>query len=88
MKQVIRLTESDLHRIVKESVKKILRECGNGYSIDTSMIEDGIDEEGEGATTADASGQYLAGSGIVGNKNFMGPATDRESPVSNMGVRV
>jgi len=26
MKQVIRLTESDLHRLVKESVKKILKE--------------------------------------------------------------
>ena len=26
MKQVIRLTESDLHRIIKESVKKILKE--------------------------------------------------------------
>lgn len=26
MKKVIRLTESDIHRIVKESVKKILRE--------------------------------------------------------------
>ena len=26
MKQVIRLTEGDLHRIVKESVKRILKE--------------------------------------------------------------
>ena len=26
MKQVIRLTESDLHRIIKESVRRILRE--------------------------------------------------------------
>ena len=32
MKQIIRLTEGDLHRIVKESVKKILREdVGNEY---------------------------------------------------------
>ena len=31
-KKLIRLTESDLHRIVKESVKKILREdAGNEY---------------------------------------------------------
>ena len=29
MKQIIRLTESDLHRIVKESVNKILNEIGN-----------------------------------------------------------
>lgn len=30
MKQVIRLTEGDLHRIVKETVEKILRE-GNAW---------------------------------------------------------
>lgn len=30
MKKVIRLTESDLHRIVKESVKKIIKESGKG----------------------------------------------------------
>ena len=29
-KKVIRLTESDLHRIVKESVNRILNEIGNG----------------------------------------------------------
>ena len=28
MKQIIRLTESDLHRIVRESIQKILREDG------------------------------------------------------------
>jgi len=30
MKQVIKLTESDLHRIIKESVKKILKEATAG----------------------------------------------------------
>ena len=30
MKQIIRLTESDLHRIVKESVRRILNEYGEG----------------------------------------------------------
>lgn len=29
MKQIIRLTESDLHNLVKESVKKILKEYGD-----------------------------------------------------------
>ena len=29
-KKVIRLTESDLHRIVKESVNKVLREAEDG----------------------------------------------------------
>ena len=31
MKKIIRLTESDLHRIVKESVNKILRESGHEW---------------------------------------------------------
>ncbi len=32
MKKIVRLTESDLHRIVKESVKRVLREDNiNGY---------------------------------------------------------
>ena len=30
MKQIIRLTESDLHRLVKESVRRILREMEGG----------------------------------------------------------
>jgi hypothetical protein len=34
MKQVIRLTESDLHRVVKESVKKILKETRLDYDED------------------------------------------------------
>jgi len=35
MKKLIRLTESDLHRIVRESVKRILREdvLGNDWNI-------------------------------------------------------
>lgn len=41
MKKLIRLTESDLHRVVKESVKKILKEyeggsSANGYSFNMS----------------------------------------------------
>lgn len=31
MKQIIRLTESDLHRIVENSVKRVLRESGDLY---------------------------------------------------------
>ena len=31
MKQIIRLAESDIHRIVKESVKRILKENQNNY---------------------------------------------------------
>lgn len=39
MKKIIRLTESDLHKIVKESVSKILREA---YNFDD---DDDIDNE-------------------------------------------
>ncbi len=35
-KQVIRLTESDLHRIVKESVKKILKESIGVFEVYTN----------------------------------------------------
>ena len=31
MKKIIRLTEGDLHRIVKESVKRILKEAEDNY---------------------------------------------------------
>lgn len=31
MKKIIRLTESDLHRIVKESVQRILKEVEDNY---------------------------------------------------------
>ncbi len=32
MKKLIRLTEQDLHRIVKESVRKIIKESGDSLS--------------------------------------------------------
>ena len=31
MKKVIKLTENDLHRIIKESVKKIIKESGHEW---------------------------------------------------------
>lgn len=37
MKRKIRLTENDLHRIVKESVKRIIREA---YTDDDSLMDD------------------------------------------------
>lgn len=36
MKQTIRLTESDLHRIVRESVKRILKESNNEFTYSDS----------------------------------------------------
>lgn len=38
-KKLIRLTEGDLHKIVKESVKKILKET-NGHLLSVGSIED------------------------------------------------
>jgi hypothetical protein len=51
MKQVIRLTESDLHRIVKESVRKILNE----YNEDQYKVLDKLDM---GIRRAGAEAQY------------------------------
>ena len=31
MKKIIRLTESDLHKVIKESVKKVLKEVEDNY---------------------------------------------------------
>jgi len=41
MKQIIRLTESDLHRIVKESVKNILKEFDGGANTTFGVNADG-----------------------------------------------
>jgi hypothetical protein len=41
MKQIVRLTESDLHRIVKKSVNKILRE--SSYDSDTVLVTRDVD---------------------------------------------
>lgn len=54
MKQVIRLTESDLHRMIKESVKQVLRETRLDYDEDNFSgrhylkqdVDDFIDPEG------------------------------------------
>lgn len=44
MKQKITLTESDLHRIVKESVEKILNEAeSDGWFVDSSEADEAYD---------------------------------------------
>ena len=45
MKKVIRLTESDLHRIVKESVKRVLREgVMDDASFNSTVIDKILDD--------------------------------------------
>lgn len=44
-KQIIRLTESDLHRLVKESVQRILREFDGSLGGSNLMVGDS-DESG------------------------------------------
>jgi hypothetical protein len=49
MKKIVRLTESDLHRIVKESVKRILREGKydldtGGYDLHASLTDGAFDD--------------------------------------------
>ena len=48
-KNIIRLTESDLHRIVKSSVGKILRESYNDFDFDDGYDDDELDDELEAA---------------------------------------
>jgi len=78
MKKIIRLTESDLHRIIKESVKRILREEDFGSMDgggDIGPIEDGVDEE-EIAGTPNAA-QSEPFTVPFGKKNkFYGKALD------------
>ena len=59
-KQVIRLTESDLHKIIKESVKRILRET--------------IEEENGGGATSCAN-VMQTGSGKLGTNPEAGQYT-------------
>ena len=44
-KKLVRLTEGDLHRIIKESVKKVLKESTNESLNRTHIVYDGIDLE-------------------------------------------
>ena len=54
MKRLIRLTESDLHNIIKESVKKIIKEWeGDPYSLDADEIY------GDKATREDSYNQRM-----------------------------
>ena len=46
-KNIIRLTEGDLHRIVKESVKRIIREFGDNAINSDSIGKEGYDEDEE-----------------------------------------
>jgi len=88
MKRIIRLTESDLHRIIKESVKRILREedfgsigggdmggSDIGGDVSSGDIGEGVDEEEiAGASNAAQSGQFTV---PFGKKNkFYGKALD------------
>lgn len=44
MKKIIRLTESDLHNIVKESVNRILKEAEDGgWVVDSSEAQEAYD---------------------------------------------
>ena len=75
-KRLIRLTESDLHRIVKESVQQILREMDGGAGL--AAGGDNV----TGANTADRSGQYLKGDGGIVDPN---DPTKRRDNLCNFG---
>jgi hypothetical protein len=72
MKKIIRLTESDLHRIVKEAVNKILSEDGEG-----GMGSGGFDARGMsldfGGDTQPAEDKGATSS--LRNKTYIAPAS-------------
>lgn len=44
MRKKIKLTESDLHRIIKHSVNRILKEANNeGWTIDSNEVQEAYD---------------------------------------------
>ena len=65
-KKLIRLTESDLHRIVKESVNKVLNEIGDTprgqYHLGRSTMRKLMNHDGEGAAEID---NYSKSKGIT-----------------------
>ena len=74
-KQVIRLTESDLHRIVKESVNKLLRENSRRKS---NMIKEGghlyhKDEDGKVWTNSKSTYRGVPGSVYIWHGEWSDP---------------
>ena len=68
MKRTIRLTESDLHRIISESVNRVLSE---GERHAWELRDDGVDEFDlqSGFPTLDTNGRYIA----KGTTDYMHP---------------
>lgn len=66
MKQRIRLTESDLHRIVKESVKKIIKEIGEQ---ENSML--GVSEESVSSVIENICQEYGCSFDITRYDDFL-----------------
>lgn len=66
MKKVIRLTESDLHRIVKESVKRMIREGYPAWGVQ-SQIAMG-DNPDIVQRKADSIRKYWASKGLSGEE--------------------
>ena len=69
MKQVIRLTESDLHRVIKESVKKILNEIGDtvGGQHALGAVEGRASERAHRAMMNGDEAEYEKQKGIADN---------------------
>ncbi len=62
MRQIIRLTESDLHRIVRESVKKIIKENAHDYwreAEDNYLMQEKLPRGWEKRKCDDVFGGYI-----------------------------
>ena len=66
----IRLTENDLHRIIRESVRKVIQ----------SLNEEG---EAAGATNASQSGQFTVPMGPISRRNIYAPTAKRTHDFEN-----
>jgi len=83
MKQIIRLTESDLHRLVKESVRRILAEtdasaAGGGALGGCNIMNGTSDETGGVAYPFGGGGKKKS---VGGNPFNQSPIIRRPSPV-------
>jgi len=89
MKKIIRLTESDLHRIVKESVKRILAEDGEGMGSFNIGGNSSFSVNSTAGDPKDPTGQqhnHITAPGLEVDSND--ESLERNAPISNVGKQV
>jgi len=98
MKRIIRLTESELHSIIKESVKRIVNEDGEGSAMGGGATSDaGLNVNGSGDPSMGVTypfggvmrrgfaGKTKKGKKVKSGKPFYEPTLDRSPGFSVKG---